>query len=129
MSRDPLDKLARFTPAAGGLDRDELLFRAGRASARTPRGWKVAAGVLATTQAATLALWLGGGSGPPPTAPTAVAPEAPPAPAYPAADPSSYLALSRSWDGEPPTRPAPAGPSGDRPGPVLTAGWRGEPIN
>jgi len=48
MNPDPVyDKLARFSPDPGGLDPAEVLFRAGRASARTPRGWKVAvAGLL-----------------------------------------------------------------------------------
>lgn len=48
MTPDPvLDKLARFTPDGSQLDPCEMLFRAGRASARTPRIWKVAvAGLL-----------------------------------------------------------------------------------
>jgi hypothetical protein len=54
---DPLtDALARFTPTAG-LDRDELLFRAGRASARTGRLWKGAVALLLATNTATLAVW------------------------------------------------------------------------
>jgi len=40
-----IDKLGRFTPNAS-LDAAEVLFRAGRASARTPRGWKFAVAVL-----------------------------------------------------------------------------------
>lgn len=55
LTPDPLpETLARFTPA--GIDRDALLFRAGQAAARPPRGWKIAAGVLAVSQAVTLAL-------------------------------------------------------------------------
>jgi hypothetical protein len=55
---DPLtDALARFTPAAR-LDRDEVLFQAGRASARAGRLWKGAAALLLATNAATLAVWL-----------------------------------------------------------------------
>jgi len=48
MTPDPvLDKLARFTPDGSQLDPAELLFRAGRASARTHWGWKAAvAGLL-----------------------------------------------------------------------------------
>jgi hypothetical protein len=56
---DPVtDRLARFTPSAAGLDRDALLFAAGRRSARASRLWLVATAVLALSQAATLvALW------------------------------------------------------------------------
>lgn len=55
---DPVARaLARFTPAAG-LDRDEMLFRVGRASARAGRLWKGAAALLLATNAATLAVWL-----------------------------------------------------------------------
>ena len=47
MTPDPVfDKLARFTPDASGLDPADILFRAGRASARTPWAWKAAAAVL-----------------------------------------------------------------------------------
>jgi hypothetical protein len=49
--------LRRLAPAPAGLDRDALLFRAGRASAR--RGWAwPAATALATATAASLALVL-----------------------------------------------------------------------
>jgi predicted membrane-bound mannosyltransferase len=40
MIPDPVEKLARFTPA--GPDQAELLFAAGRASASTPWFWKAA---------------------------------------------------------------------------------------
>lgn len=48
MTPDPvLDKLARFTPDGSAVDPAEMLFRAGRASARTHWGWKAAvAGLL-----------------------------------------------------------------------------------
>jgi hypothetical protein len=48
MTPDPvLDKLARFTPDGSPVDPAAILFRAGRASARTHWGWKVAvAGLL-----------------------------------------------------------------------------------
>lgn len=40
--------LARLTPSGGGLDRDALLFRAGKASARQRRWpWQAATGALA----------------------------------------------------------------------------------
>src|SRR5262245_19849400 len=55
MNPEPLkDTLARFTPKEAGLDRDALLFEAGRESARRNPFWKAAAAALATTQAATL---------------------------------------------------------------------------
>jgi hypothetical protein len=54
---EPLpERLSRFTPDATGLDRDALLFAAGRASAPPHRGWAVLAGVLAASQVLTLAL-------------------------------------------------------------------------
>jgi hypothetical protein len=56
---DPLtDRLAHFTPDASGLDRDALLFDAGRASARPDRRWKAIVGLLVVCQVLTLA-WLG----------------------------------------------------------------------
>jgi hypothetical protein len=59
MTPDPVfDKLSRFSPSAGTLDRDAILFAAGRASARSRRLWAAVAGVLAVTQAITLALLL-----------------------------------------------------------------------
>jgi hypothetical protein len=58
MSEPFLERLSRFTPDASGLDRDSLLFEAGRASARPNRGWKCLSAVLATTQLLALAvLW------------------------------------------------------------------------
>jgi hypothetical protein len=56
---DPVtDRLARFTPSPGGLDRDALLFAAGRRSARGSRLWPLATALLVVSQAATLvALW------------------------------------------------------------------------
>ena len=75
------ERLARFTPASGALDRDALLFAAGRQSARPSRLWPVVAGLLAVAQAGTLvALW-------PRESPAPVA--TPPAP--PAAPPTESL--------------------------------------
>jgi hypothetical protein len=53
-----LERLIGFTPDAGGLDRDALLFAAGRrsASARGRRGWMALAALLAGTQALSLVL-------------------------------------------------------------------------
>ena len=50
------DRLARFTPSAAGLDRDALLFAAGRRSARGSRLWPAAAALLGVSQAVTLVL-------------------------------------------------------------------------
>jgi hypothetical protein len=51
-----VERLTRFTPDAGGLDRDALLFAAGRASARPNRAWVALAAVLAAAQVLTLVL-------------------------------------------------------------------------
>jgi hypothetical protein len=52
------DRLSRFTPNGAGLDRDAILFAAGRRSARSSRLWPLVAGMLAATQALTLVmLW------------------------------------------------------------------------
>src|SRR3569623_582841 len=56
MSEPLVERLSRFTPDAGGLDRDALLFAAGRRSARPNRGWKCLSAVLAGTQLLALAL-------------------------------------------------------------------------
>jgi hypothetical protein len=56
MSEPSLERLSRFTPDAGGLDRDALLYAAGRASARPNRGWITLAVALAVSQAMTLVL-------------------------------------------------------------------------
>lgn len=59
MNPDPVfDKLARFSPSSGGLDRDAILFASGRASSRSRRLWPAIAGFLAVTQAITLAALL-----------------------------------------------------------------------
>jgi hypothetical protein len=59
MSESFLERLSRLTPDAGRLERDALLFAAGRRSARPNRGWVALATALAGTQALSLALlWL-----------------------------------------------------------------------
>ena len=75
MTPDPVyDQLAAFTPASA-LDPAEVLFRAGRASARTPWVWKLAAaGLVLTNMAAVGALTLRR-----PEVVTVPAPVAPPA--------------------------------------------------
>ncbi len=58
LSRDPLvQKLARFTPASSTVDRDAMLFAAGRASGSGAGKWKVVASVLAMTQAVMFVVW------------------------------------------------------------------------
>jgi hypothetical protein len=56
MSEPFLERLSRFTPDAGTLDRDAMLFATGRASARPNRGWITLAALLAGTQALSLVL-------------------------------------------------------------------------
>ncbi|HLJ96318.1 MAG TPA: hypothetical protein VKU02_24305 [Gemmataceae bacterium] len=58
MSEPFLERLSRFTPDAGGLDRDALLFAAGRESARPNRPWIAFAAALAVLQPLSLIfLW------------------------------------------------------------------------
>jgi hypothetical protein len=58
MSEPLLERLSRFTPHAAGLDRDALIFEAGRRSARADRRWVTLAGLLASTQVLSLVvLW------------------------------------------------------------------------
>jgi hypothetical protein len=56
MNPDPVAKLAQFTPAPS-VDAAELLFAAGRASARTHWLWKTAVAVLVVSNAA-LGAWI-----------------------------------------------------------------------
>ena len=56
MSEPFLERLSRFTPDSGSLERDALLFAAGRRSARANRGWIALAAVLAASQVLTLVL-------------------------------------------------------------------------
>jgi hypothetical protein len=59
MSEPLAERLSRFTPDGTGLNRDALLFAAGRASARPNRRWQLLAGVLAACQLLTLAgMWI-----------------------------------------------------------------------
>ena len=85
------DRLSQFTPAFGDLDRDALLFAAGRASARPDRKWPALAALLALSQALTLALlWVGI------TAPRRVEP-APAAPLVPSESMPTVPLVSRDW--------------------------------
>ena len=60
MSEPIVERLSRFTPDAGTLDRDSLLYEAGRKSARPNRAWTVSTSLLAFTQVVSLVvLWPG----------------------------------------------------------------------
>ena len=56
MPEDVIETLAAFTPSQ--VNRDEMLFAAGKASARTPRIWKIAVVLLLLSQSLTLLGWL-----------------------------------------------------------------------
>lgn len=127
---DPLtDALARFTPTAR-LDRDEMLFRAGRASAGRARGWKIATGLLAISQALMLIGWLNLDRSPPtphPVSPPMSVPAETDGPPLPEPyDPQSYIALVRNWeqDGLPPDQPPPVEAGLTRPPLTAADGWR-----
>jgi hypothetical protein len=95
MSEPSLERLIRFTPNAGGLDRDALLFAAGRASARPSRGWKTLASGLAGTQVLSLALLWPRPA--PPSAgiavPVAAVPEPPSTPEPPTSEPRAIAGI------------------------------------
>jgi hypothetical protein len=83
MSRPIAEILSRFTPDGSTLDRDALLFAAGRASARPNRVLVVLAACLALSQAVTLAVlgyWSAGPVESPPSR-EAVVPAVPDVPA------------------------------------------------
>lgn len=78
MSEPLAEHLSRFTPDATGLDRDALLFAAGRASARANRKWQALASALALSQVLTLVLlWPRTPSSPPTLVPVVVESPAP----------------------------------------------------
>ncbi|HEV3006585.1 MAG TPA: hypothetical protein VGX78_19095 [Pirellulales bacterium] len=56
MPEPNFERLTRFTPDAGEINRDALLFAAGRASARPNRGWIGLAGALAGSHLLVLTL-------------------------------------------------------------------------
>jgi hypothetical protein len=100
MTPDPVAVLARFIPGDPRIDRDELLFRAGRTSARVGR-WKATVAALAVTQAATLLALVATRrepavtivpAEPGPAEPEPVGPDYGPLPAH------SYGALARTVD-------------------------------
>jgi hypothetical protein len=113
MSEPSLERLSRFTPDSGGLDRDALLFAAGRSSARPARGWIALASVLTGTQTLSLLL-LWPRPIPPPgrsTVPVASAPAPPAANEPPASEASANPGLWTARHGlrESKTEDAPAG--------------------
>ena len=57
MAESFAEHLSHFTPDGSGLDRDTLLFAAGRASVRPKRGWSALACTLAASQFLTLVLF------------------------------------------------------------------------
>jgi hypothetical protein len=105
MSEPFLERMSRFTPDAGSVNRDALLFATGRASARPNRGWIALAGALAATQALSLVMLWPQHSPLSPGSPVQVANTVPVAAEPPALpDPSSLLARHR-LESEPEDRP------------------------
>jgi hypothetical protein len=103
---EPLEaRLGRFTPDVTGLNRDALLFAAGRASVRPRRRWQALAGALAASQLLTLVcLWPPTPSSPPLETPfvasESLLPDRTPMPA-PKPDPSELRLLrQRMQDGD-----------------------------
>lgn len=133
MPEDVIAKLVQFTPTSG-LDRDELLFQAGRASAPSPRGWKLAAGLLALGQLAIAATWLAWPRpGPmivhvPVDVPPPSLIESADGPPIGAPGASSYFVMSRSVSNGTLPTPEPSGDTTAEPTVVLTAGGRGRSI-
>ena len=87
------DSLSRFTPSLGDLNRDALLFAAGRASARPDRKWPTLAALLALSQTLTLSLFVSGTPTPPPR----VEPVAPPVFTAPAESAPPIPQVFRDW--------------------------------
>jgi hypothetical protein len=125
MSEPLAERLSRFTPDSAGLDRDALLFAAGRASVRPSRRWMALAGALAASQLITLAcLWPT--ASPSPAITAAALPEPSPAPTapIPLRDPSELgmlrdriLASEGDW-----SSPADEGPMIASPPPLRAFG-------
>jgi hypothetical protein len=122
-----LDWLTRLQPNGSVLDPADVLFHAGRASARTPRAWKLAFAGLMLANAVTVGLLLSGRDAPPlPDAASAPVVVPTPAPALPTgsrpgSDPDSVYSLARSFDPDAP--PPPAGfVAPDRPAAPTTVG-------
>jgi hypothetical protein len=95
---DPVAQLGRFTPVAA-TDPAELLFAAGRASARTHWGWKVAVAALVASNVALGALFVLHTRPAPPTAQPAPAPvdQQPPELSAPAPPTSTPEPVDEPW--------------------------------
>jgi hypothetical protein len=78
------ERLSQFTPDPGNLDRDQLIFEAGRRSVPPPRGWQTLAGLLCVAQVLTLVFYWPRALPPtepaqgPPSLPTVIEPSSPP---------------------------------------------------
>jgi hypothetical protein len=121
MSDSVIDKLTRFTPTER-LDRDELLFRAGRASAPGRRCWVLIAGLLASSQLTTLVLWYAA-SRPAETFPERSTPVAGDLHDDLRYDPDSFNALRTRWVGDDLPPPAWADPVPPEPPLTIQSVW------
>jgi hypothetical protein len=114
MSDPVIDKLTRFTPT-DRLDRDDVLFRAGRASAPGRKGWIALAGLLTATQVTTMSFWFVQSPPRNPVIPDLRSPNLPDDLRFPERPaPDSYGSLRATWDGNtlpvPSVEPVPAEP-------------------
>jgi hypothetical protein len=112
MSEPFLERLSRFTPDRGGLDRDALLVAAGRATARPNRGWIALSTALAVSQVLSLVLLWPRQTPPVAQLPPPAVPQPPPAPVEPPIpesvdSPGLWLARHSFLESEPEDRPAP----------------------
>ncbi len=128
---DPIAKLAKLTPTPT-TDPADLLFAAGRASARTHWGWKAAVAALALSNAALgAAVLLRPRNDPAAPTPVVQPPPGPPAPAPPTSTPTplvepwSYRAL-RDADLERAPAPEPLPDAAPREPLTVLSGRRGD---
>ena len=105
MSESFLERLSRFTPDAGSVDRDALLFATGQASARPNRGWIALAAALAAAHALTLALLWPHPIPPGAGSPRQVADAPPVAPESPALPNAGLVMARQNLELEPEDRP------------------------
>lgn len=111
MSEDLTRDLKAFTPA--GLDRDAVLFAAGRAAARRWAGWKWLTAGLGVSNLVTLGLLFWPKPDVPPPAPVDPTPPAVVEPVPTRPDPSSYIALT--WGHESTPLADPGQPAAENP--------------
>src|SRR5262245_2448306 len=105
MSEPFLERLSRFTPDAGSVDRHALLFATGQASDRQNRGWIALAAALAATQALSLVLLWPHPTLPGTGLPTQVANGRPVSPEPPALPNPDLLMARQGLELEPQERP------------------------